>query len=151
VEDTTVDVNDLVPDAAGFVKLGDIKLTQFSSDVLKEGFRIQPNFRRLAFANGKLTKLPTSTVKVLFERLNPPENVNFLYSIIDTGTGREWQNEPVHNVAGLGIANGARPFRNLAWPMYFLPRSAIRLRVEEIFGRGRLFVVFQGYKILGAT
>jgi len=51
----------------------------------------------------------------------------------------------------LGIANGDRPFRSLAWPMHFLPRSTIRLRVEEVFGRGQLYIVFQGYKKLGVS
>ena len=32
--------------------------------------------------------------------------------------------------------------------MTFLPRSTIRVQVEEAFGRGRLFLVFQGYKML---
>lgn len=164
VETAKVDLNFDMPNANGNnnngngngnsndepINVGDIKLTQFPSNVLRKGFRIRPEFLRVAFANGRLATLPKSTVLELFEPLNLPENVNFLYSIIDTGTGREWQNEPVHNIAGLGIANGDRPFRNLAWPMHFLPRSTIRLRVEEIFGRGRLFMVFQGYKILSA-
>ena len=49
---------------------------------------------------------------------------------------------------GLGIANGERPFKVFHKPMHFLPRSTIRVQVEEVFGRGRLFLVFQGYKIL---
>ncbi len=126
-----------------------IRLSDFPSDVLKEGFRIRRSLLRLAFANGQLNTLPRVTVERLFEPLNLPDRVNFLYSIVDTGSGREWQNEPVHNVAGLGIADGDRPFRNLAWPMDFLPRSTIRLRIEEVFGRGRLYVDFQGYKKLG--
>ena len=81
-------------------------------------------------------------------RLNLPEDVRFLFSVIDSGTGRELQNQPVDNAAALGIANGDRPFRILHKPMMFLPRSTIRVRVEEVFGRGRLFIVFQGYKIL---
>jgi hypothetical protein len=84
----------------------------------------------------------------MFQRLNLPEEVKFLYSIIDTGTGRELQNQPVYSIAGLGIANGERPFRVLHKPMMFLPRSTIRVQVREVFGRGRLFIVFQGYKIL---
>ena len=81
--------------------------------------------------------------------MNLPEAVKFLYTITDSGTGRDLQNRPLSNVAGLGIANGDRPFRVLHKPMMFLPRSTIRVQVREIFGRGRLFIVFQGYKILG--
>jgi hypothetical protein len=80
--------------------------------------------------------------------LNRPDDVRFLYAFSDSGTGRDLQNQRVHNVAGLGIANGDRPFKVLHKPMAFLPRSTIRVQVEEIFGRGRLFIVFQGYKIL---
>jgi hypothetical protein len=34
--------------------------------------------------------------------------------------------------------------------MSFLPRSTIRVQVEERFGRGTLFIAFQGYKLLDA-
>jgi hypothetical protein len=84
----------------------------------------------------------------MFQLLNQPEDVRFVYSIADAGTGRDLQNRPIFNVAGLGIANGDRPFRILHKPMMFLPRSTIRVQVREVFGRGRLFLVFQGYKIL---
>ena len=60
------------------------------------------------------------------------------------------QNQPLHNIAGLGIADGDRPFKKLARSMIFQPRSTIRIRVEERFGRGTLFVVLQGYKFLSA-
>ena len=30
----------------------------------------------------------------------------------------------------------------------FLPRSAIRIEIEEVYGRGDVFIVFQGYKLL---
>jgi hypothetical protein len=86
----------------------------------------------------------------LFERLNRPEDVSFRYAIFDSGTGHELQNRSLNNIAGLGIANGDRPFKKLARPMSFLPRSTIRVQVEERFGRGSLFIAFQGYKLLGA-
>jgi hypothetical protein len=90
--------------------------------------------------------------------------IDFKYSIIDSGTGRELQNQPIHNLAGLGEPTGDRPFRPLAKPMLFMPRSTIRIEVEEvsegpiIYGyddrAGRrvgaeLFIVLHGYKILG--
>jgi hypothetical protein len=89
--------------------------------------------------------------------------IDFKYSIIDSGTGRELQNLPIHNIAGLGKADGDRPFRPLAKPMLFLPRSTIRIEVEEIsegplYGfndaNGRrigaeLSIVLHGYKMLG--
>jgi hypothetical protein len=88
--------------------------------------------------------------------------IDFKYSLIDSGTGRELQNQPIHNIAGLGEATGVRPFRPLAKPMLFMPRSTIRIEVEEvsegeIYGHddqtgqrvgAELFIVLHGYKIL---
>jgi hypothetical protein len=80
--------------------------------------------------------------------------IDFKYSIIDSGTGRELQNKPIHNIAGLGEATGDRPFRPLAKPMLFMPRSTIRIEVEEIsvgglYTNAELFIVLHGYKMLG--
>lgn len=90
--------------------------------------------------------------------------IDFKYSIIDSGSGRELQNQPIHNIAGLGEATGDRPFRPLAKPMLFMPRSTIRIEVEEIsegliYGYedsvtkqrvgAELFIVLHGYKMLG--
>jgi hypothetical protein len=90
--------------------------------------------------------------------------IDFKYSIVDSGTGRELQNQPIHNIAGLGEATGDRPFRPLAKPMLFMPRSTIRVEIEEIsegpiYGYddsttrqrvgAELFIVLHGYKMLG--
>jgi hypothetical protein len=80
--------------------------------------------------------------------------IDFLYSIIDSSTGRELQNRPIHNIAGLGEANGIRPFRPMAKPMLFQPRSTIRIEIEELsvgpqYVNAQLFIVLHGYKILG--
>ena len=80
--------------------------------------------------------------------------IDFKYSIVDSGTGRELQNRPIPNIAGLGEPNGERPFRALAKPMLFMPRSTIRFEVEEITDNGtttaaELFIVLHGYKMLG--
>lgn len=81
-------------------------------------------------------------------------SIDFKYSIVDSGSGRELQNQPIHNIAGLGEATGERPFRPLAKPMLFMPRSTIRIEVEEIseapfHKNADLFIVLHGYKILG--
>lgn len=109
---------------------------------------------------------PRILVQCLLVRLC---GIDFKYSIVDSGTGRELQNQPIHNIAGLGESTGDRPFRPLAKPMLFMPRSTIRIEVEEIsegpiFGydelnqrrekTGRrigaeLFIVLHGYKMLG--
>ena len=55
--------------------------------------------------------------------------------------------------ASLGKSNGERPFRLLAQPITFLPRSTIRLQiVERSQGvQGNLFVVFYGYQVVGSS
>ena len=134
------------------VNLNQISLGQFPTSALVGGIRIRPNFLRIVFDNnGQLNNaLPVTNVNNLFERINRPENVSFRYSFADTGTGRDLQNQPIHNIAGLGIANGERPFKRLARPLTFFPRSTIRITVEEHFGQGTLFIVFQGYKLLSS-
>jgi hypothetical protein len=130
--------------------LGSLTLSQFPSSALQDGIRIRPDFLRIAISGNSPANIQEAdVVNRIFERLNWSENVSFRYSIFDSGTGRELQNQPINNIAGLGIANGERPFKTLARPMLFLPRSTIRVTVEERFGRGNLFVVFQGYKRLG--
>lgn len=134
------------------VNLADFPFRLLPPSALADGLRIRPELVRLAFQdNGQLaTALPVSWLDRLFERLNRVEDVSFRYSVYDSGRGRELQNQPLHNIAGLGIANGGRPFKKFARPLAFLPRSTIRVRVEEQFGRGTLFIVFQGYKLLDA-
>jgi len=133
--------------------LGDLTLDNIPPDVLVEGFRLNPDLARVAVKGDSLdATLPFEVAKVFFQRLRKTENFNFLFSIVDTATGRELQNEPVHSVATLGRADGRRPFKMLPQPMVFMPRSTIRLQVEETMAgvSGRLFIVLQGYKILEA-
>jgi len=80
--------------------------------------------------------------------------IEFLYTIVDSGSGRELQNKAVHNIAGLGSADGNRPFRPFARPVSFVPRATIRIEIEELsdgapFKDGTLFIVLHGYKRLG--
>ena len=135
------------------IDLSEFPLRFFPPDALLDGIRIRQNFLRVALgANGSLAdRLPFPLISRVFERLNRPEDVSFRYAVFDGGTGHELQNRPLNNVAGLGIANGDRPFKQLARPMSFLPRSTIRVQVEERFGRGTLFIAFQGYKLLSAA
>jgi hypothetical protein len=139
-----------VSNPTNITSLGTLTLSQFPTSALQDGIRIRPNFLRVALNGSGLGTIDQlGLVNRMFERLNRPEDVSFRYSIFDSGTGRELQNQLINNIAGLGIANGDRPFKQLARPMLFLPRSTIRVIVEEQFGRGNLFIVFQGYKRLG--
>ena len=72
---------------------------------------------------------------------------------MDSASGRELQDEPTHNLASLGKSNGERPFRPLAQPLTFMPRSTIRLQIiERSEGvKGDLFIVLYGYKVIGAS
>ena len=95
--------------------------------------------------------LPPTVVQCLAARVC---GIEFKYSLVDSGTGRELQNRPIHNIAGLGEASGQRPFRPLAKPMLFMPRSTIRIEIEEIsegpmYVGAQLYIVLHGYKILG--
>jgi hypothetical protein len=129
------------------VVLSQLTLRNISLSAVSEGFRIRPDYIRLVLGSGAgLKKVKRLIAEEAFERLNQPEDVSFRYTIYDTGIGRDWQNQPIHNIAGLGIANGQRPFKKLARPRVFEPRSTLRIMVEERFGRGTLFIVLQGYK-----
>jgi hypothetical protein len=133
-----------------FVDLKGIRLEDIQPrSALIEGVRLHPRRVRFAFGcDGRPAMVARDMLGRLFERRNRSAAVRFLYTITDTGTGRDLQSRPVFNIAGLGIADGERPFRVLHRPMVFLPRSVIRVEVIERFGRGRLYLVFQGYKIL---
>jgi hypothetical protein len=145
------DTNIEIVRADALIDLRTIRLTEMRPvQALFDGVRIHPLRTRFAFlAGGQLhNAVSQDLLGRLFQSVNRPEEVRFLYAINDTGTGRELQNQRVFNVASLGIANGERPFKVFHKPMHFLPRSTIRVQVEEVFGRGRLFLVFQGYKRL---
>ena len=74
---------------------------------------------------GQLSAGQQRTERVL-ERLKTREPISFLFSLIDTTTGRELQDQPVHNLAALGSAEGARPFRLLARPITFSASASSR-------------------------
>jgi hypothetical protein len=118
---------------------------------LTGGFRLNPNFATLATADPPLDQQTAGPLGRAFETgAVAAEEASFRYSIDVVSTGRELQNKEIHNIAGLGIANGDRPFRPFAKPMMFEPRSSIRIQITEISGPpGTLFIVLQGYKMLG--
>jgi len=130
--------------------LGTASLSQLPLDALIDGFRVRRASIRFAFQNnGALSdRVPRDLAGRILERLNQPERVRFRYRLFDEGRGIELQNVAIDNIAGLGTASGERPFKQLAMPLRFLPRSSIRVTVDEVFGRGRLFIVLQGYRYL---
>lgn len=153
-EPITLDIDGLQqPD--GNIDLANVPLkTLLPADAVREGFRIRPEYLRLiltAETTSGLGKVPVSLSQEAFERINRPEDVSFEYSIYDTGVGRDWQNQPIHNVAGLGIANGMRPFKRFVRPRVFEPRSTVRIGIKERFGRGELYIAFHGYRITASA
>lgn len=123
-----------------------------SSSVLLSGIRVNPRIARFAFDGGGGSPMSAAVLARLFEVVPlPSDDIQFLYAIRDEASGREFQSEPVLNTAGLGIANGERPFRPFARPMTFRPRSTIRMDVTELptTFRGALHVSLHGYKVLG--
>lgn len=117
--------------------------------VLKNGFKLNPQVAELALqSQGELNDDLRSR---LFQVVGtPPELVQFKYALFDEGSGREFQSEPILNIAGLGSAAGERPFRHFAQPITFRPRSTIRMEVTEVSDFiGELHVSLQGYKVLG--
>ena len=110
---------------------------------------IEGGFVAVAIGYSFISPRPTDRPSIVSDR-----EIDFTYSIVDSGSGRELQNRPIHNIAGLGEASGRRPFRPLAKPMLFMPRSTIRIEVEEIsegaiHKNAELFIVLHGFKILG--
>jgi hypothetical protein len=121
--------------------------------VFKNGFKLNPNVAEVALQDGGKTPLDPSILAKLFQVVAaPPENIQFLYAIFDEGSGREFQSEPILNIAGLGISNGDRPFRYFAKPIVFAPQSTIRMEVRELSDfQGELHVALHGYKVLGGA
>jgi hypothetical protein len=110
-----------------------------------------------ALANWLLTVMqnqPALSTMLVSSLLTRVCGIEFKYSFLDAGTGRELQSRPIHNIAGLGESTGQRPFRPFAKPMLFMPRSNIRIEVEEIsagpiYEGAQLYIVLHGYKVLG--
>jgi hypothetical protein len=120
-----------------------------SEAVFKNGFKLNPQIAELALqSTGVLTD---DLRERLFQVVGTPSDlIQFKYALFDEGSGREFQSEPILNIAGLGSAAGERPFRHFAQPITFRPRSTIRMEVTEVSDfKGVLHVALQGYKVLG--
>jgi hypothetical protein len=134
----------------GDLGLANLPISALPVSAWLEGVRLRPGFLKDALddAGTGLTTdvIPSPRLQEIFQRLNSPEDTFFRYEITDGGTGRELQNRQILNIAGLGSADGRRPFKKLARPIEFGPRSTIRVEIEEVSGRGDLFLVFQGYR-----
>jgi len=118
----------------------------------KGGIKLNPQFAELALSNDGRANLSDDVLRNLFRVVSAPsDEVQFLYSLFDDGSGREFQSEPLLNTAGLGSSDGDRPFRYFARPITFAPRSVIRMEITEKSDfKGELHVSLHGYKVLGS-
>jgi hypothetical protein len=121
--------------------------------VLLNGIKLNPAFAGLGLLNDGNASLDDNSLQSLFQVVSAPgRDVQFLYALSDEGSGREFQSAPLLNTAGLGAADGKRPFRYFARPITFAPRATIRMEVTELSDfRGALHVSLHGYKILGGA
>lgn len=119
------------------------------------GIILSPTLGVSSFLRGTLRTSATSLNRGLqaeqlaaLQTQNIRDNLSFRYAIVDKGSGRELQNTPIHNMAGLGRADGERPFRELAVPYVFAPNSSISIDLYEIvtIPGGTIHLDFQGYK-----
>jgi len=118
---------------------------------LRNGIRINPDVVDRLALSGSMP-IDADAQRQLFELAGTPGDVQFLYALFDEGTGREFQSEPILSTAGLGSADGDRPFRQFPMPIRFEPSSSIRMEVTETDREvGDLYVVLHGYKVLGST
>jgi hypothetical protein len=118
--------------------------------VFKNGLKLNPSIAEIALQDPNRA-LSVDILDRLFQVVGAPsELIQFKYAIFDEGSGREFQSEPILNIAGLGSAAGERPFRYFAQPITFRPRSTIRMEITEVSDfKGELHVALQGYKVLG--
>jgi hypothetical protein len=120
--------------------------------VLRNGFRLNPDFAEQVLLTSGLGPLSDEVAGQVFEAVAaPPDQIVFKYALFDEGSGREFQSEPILNIAGLGGSDGRRPFRYFARPIEFAPRSTVRMQITEVSRfQGDLYISLQGYKTLGA-
>lgn len=121
---------------------------------LRNGIKLNPDFATLALqGNGNAPINDEEALGRVFQVASAAASqVQFLYSLFDEASGREFQSAPILSIAGLGAADGKRPFRYFAQPIAFSPLATIRMDVTELSDvRGELHVALHGYKVLGDT
>ncbi|MCK6620979.1 MAG: hypothetical protein HUU32_05945 [Calditrichaceae bacterium] len=154
-EITLGDVIDALDDSQSAEALRFLREETGPEAALKNGLKLNPELAERALLgvpdDNPSAILEPSLLANLFQVVGtPPGQIQFLYALFDDGSGREFQNTPILNTAGLGTADGDRPFRYFAQPISFAPRSTIRMEVTEKSDfRGELHVTLIGYKALG--
>ena len=124
--------------------------------VLRSGLKLNPETADLvlgALLEGRMPTLTAEAGEKLFEASPvPPGPFTFEYALYDQGSGRAFQSDPILSTAGLGTADGDRPFREFVPAITFAPQSTIRMDVTEVTPHaGTLYVALHGYKVLGGS
>jgi len=129
----------------------DLSLRALPAAALRRGFRLDRSLLE-KYLDNEILPPPEEASAPFVPCGSDPGELSFLYSIIDNGTGRALQSEPIHNIAGLGIADGDRPFRTFPKPFVLSPRSVLLFQVRALSGGpGTLYFVLQGYKVVGGS
>src|SRR4030095_13230720 len=107
------------PITVGDVPLGDLPLA-----AVIEGFRVSPNQQLTSLVFGDQSRQSGATgdqpfngqplssdfiFDKILERVKAPQDISFFFSIIDSGSGREFQDQPAHNLASLGKSKRDTP------------------------------------------
>jgi hypothetical protein len=135
---------------AGTPRVTKVEFGPKTAAALQGGLRLNPEFaERILLTGGD--NLDEQILQQAFQAVGaPPEQIAFKYAIFDQGSGREFQSDPILNIAGLGSPDGKRPFRYFAQPIEFATRTLIRMEITEISAfQGELHISLQGYKTLG--
>jgi hypothetical protein len=127
--------------------------TDQRDQIFASGIRVTPGFAELALRDDGAGTVPPSVMSQLFQAVAvPTDQIQFTYALFDDGSGREFQSAPILNTAGLGTADGERPFHYFARPITFTPHSVIRMEVSELSTvPSDLYVSLHGYKVLGGS
>ena len=128
----------------------DGKIGPRTAAVLQDGLRFNPRIRRAHSADAGDQPRSANFERSLSGGRRAAGASGIQVRALDQGSGREFQSEPILNIAGLGSPDGKRPFRYFARPIEFAPRSIIRMQITEVSAfQGELHVSLQGYKTLG--
>jgi hypothetical protein len=147
--------------------LGSMTLGQFPVPVLLRGLRLNPRYlATLLNTDPALVGMPgvlaaerglsdqpfgaDFLARSAFEGVAPAATPQFRISLIDSASGRELQDQPLHSLASLGDGTGRRPFRAFAQPFFLERRSTLRVQVIEETPNlsGTLFVALHGFRAL---
>src|SRR4030095_4222930 len=115
IESSEIELTSTTSRPLAEITLGEIAagLEKIGAD-LTVGFRLNPASANLLDSGLPLDTLSEGALNRVFETgRDTAEEVSFLYTLDVGNTGREYQNKPNHNIAGLGIANGHSPFAPL--------------------------------------